>query len=63
MTSLMTAVFVLSGFLSLAWAQGETYKAPIPKPSAQQAPAKEPEKSAAPAAPAKKAGSLDFEFG
>jgi len=62
MTSLMIALFVLSGFLSLAWGQGETYKAPIPKPSGPQAPAKEPEKSAAPAAPAKKADSLNFEF-
>jgi tetratricopeptide (TPR) repeat protein len=59
MTSLMVAVFVLSGFLSLAWGQGETYKAPIPKRSGPQAPAKEPEKSAA---PAKKADSLNFEF-
>ena len=49
MTSLLIAAFVLSGFLSLAWGQGETYKAPIPKPSGQQA-------------PAKKADSLNFEF-
>lgn len=58
--SLMIAVFVLSG--SVSWGQGETYKAPIPKPSGQQPPAKEAEKSAAPAAPAKKADSLDYEF-
>jgi tetratricopeptide (TPR) repeat protein len=62
MTSLMILVFALSGFLSFAWGQGETYKAPIPKPSGQQPPAKEPDKSAAPAAPAKKADTLDFEF-
>jgi len=58
--SLMIAVFFLSG--SVSWGQGETYKAPIPKPSGQQPPAKEAEKSAAPAAPAKKADSLDYEF-
>jgi tetratricopeptide (TPR) repeat protein len=62
MTSFMILVFALSGFLSFAWGQGETYKAPIPKPSGQQPPAKEPEKSAAPAAPGKKADTLDFEF-
>jgi len=61
-TSLVIAVFVLSGFLSFAWGQSGTYKAPIPKPSGQQAPAKAPEKSVAPAAPAKKTDSIDFEF-
>jgi tetratricopeptide (TPR) repeat protein len=59
--SLTLAAFVLSGFLSFAWGQSGTYKAPIPKPASQQAPAKEAEKSAVPAAPAKKADSSDFE--
>ena len=62
MTSLTIVVFVFSGFLSLSWGQGETFKAPIPKPSTQQPPAKVAEKSAAPAAPAKKGDALDFEF-
>ncbi len=62
MTSLMIALFVLSGFPPLVWGQGETYKAPIPKPSGQPVPPKEPEKSAAPAAPAKKGDSINFEF-
>ena len=60
--SLMIVTFVLCGFLSLSWGQGETYKAPIPKPASQQPPAKEAEKSVAPAAPAKKADSFNFDF-
>jgi tetratricopeptide (TPR) repeat protein len=62
MICLTTAVFVFSGFLSLSWGQGETYKAPIPKPSGQQTPAKETEKSAATAAMAKKTDTPDFEI-
>jgi tetratricopeptide (TPR) repeat protein len=61
-TSLMIVTFVFSGFFSMSWGQGETYKAPIPKPAAQQPPAKEAEKSAAPAAPPKKGDSFDFIF-
>ena len=61
MTSVTIVVFAFSGFLSLAWSQGESFKAPIPKPSIQQPPAKEAEKSAAAASPAKKGDTLDFE--
>lgn len=62
MISLMIVTFVFSGFLSLSWGQGQTYKAPIPKPSSQQPTAKEAQKTPAPAAPSKKADSFDFNF-
>jgi tetratricopeptide (TPR) repeat protein len=61
MTSLMIATFVLCGSFSLSWGQGETYKAPIPKPAVPQPPAKEAEKSVAPAAPAQKGDSFNVD--
>jgi tetratricopeptide (TPR) repeat protein len=61
MTSLMVVTFVFTCSLPLIWAQGETYKAPIPKPSNRQAPAQEAVKSPAPAAPSKTGATLDFE--
>ena len=61
MTSMVIVTFVFSGFLSSSWAQGQTFKAPIPKPSSPPAPGKEVEKSPVPAAPSKKADSFDFD--
>jgi len=62
MTSLMVVTFIFSGTLSLSWAQGETFKAPIPKPSSRPAPAQEAVKSPAPAAPSGTKDTLNFEL-
>ena len=59
---LMIATFVFPGFLSLSWAQGQTFKAPIPRPSSRQPPAKEAGESPVPAAPSKKPDAFDFDF-
>jgi tetratricopeptide (TPR) repeat protein len=62
MISLVVATFAFAGLSSPTWGQGQTYKAPIPKPASPQPPVKEAEKSPAPAAPAKKGDTLDFEL-
>jgi tetratricopeptide (TPR) repeat protein len=61
MTSLMIVMLVFCSSSSLSWGQGETYKAPIPKPAGQQPPVKEAEKSVAPAAPAQKGDPFNFD--